>query len=108
MNAPVLSQPFTLETALRVDDGAGGYAVDWSPIGKLWGRLDARSAREASGLSQASYRVTVRGGPVGAVSRPVAGQRLRSGDRLFAIAAVTEADAIGRYLTCHVTEEIAL
>ena len=57
-------------------------------------------------LSAVPYRVTVRGAPTGAPSRPKAGQRLREGARLFLIQAVTERDQFGRYLTCFAREEV--
>jgi head-tail adaptor len=46
----------------------------------------------------------VRGAPVGAPSRPVAGQRFREGARIYPILAVAEADPEGRYLVCHAEE----
>ena len=38
--------------------------------------------------------------------RPVPGQRLRDGARIFAIRAVAERDGDGRYLTCFTQEEV--
>ena len=50
----------------------------------------------------------MRGAPQGAPSRPLPGQRLRDGARLFAIDAVTEVVPGGAYLVCHAHEEVAL
>ena len=65
--------------------------------------------RDAAGqevvLTSVPYRITLRGSPVGAPSRPVAGQRFRDGSRIFTILAVSEADAVGRYLICAAQEE---
>jgi len=46
----------------------------------------------------------VRGAPVGAASRPRPDQRFREGDRVFAILAVSEFDATGRWLECWAEE----
>lgn len=53
------------------------------------------------------YRIILRAAPEGAPSRPIPGQRFRQGNRLFAIAAVTETDVKGGHLTCFATEETA-
>ncbi len=107
-----LSRKLILEAPDRVADGAGGYSESWAAIGTLWAEVTTRSGREATGagtnLTQTSYRIVVRAAPVGTAARPLAGQRLRDGDRLFAIEAVTERDVHGRFLTCHAQEEVAL
>jgi head-tail adaptor len=78
-------------------------------VGTIWAQISPGAGREATGgevpLSVQAFRITVRGAPQGAPSRPVAGQRFRDGGRVFAILAVTEADADGRYLTCTAREE---
>ncbi|MCZ7675990.1 MAG: head-tail adaptor protein [Roseovarius sp.] len=112
MSAPVrLNRRLVLERAVRVPDGAGGFAEAWAEVGTLWADIRARTGRErageAVGLSATGYRIVVRAAAHGAPSRPVPGQRLRAGARIFAIAAVAEADAEGRYLTCFATEEVA-
>ncbi|MCX8509264.1 MAG: head-tail adaptor protein, partial [Rhodobacteraceae bacterium] len=70
----------------------------------------AGAGRERAGesvtLSTVGYRITVRGAPQGAPSRPKPEQRFRDGTRLFRITAVTEADGDGRYLTCFAREEV--
>jgi head-tail adaptor len=79
-------------------------------LGTLWAEVLPGSGSDVLGeermLSAVPYRVTVRAAPVGATSRPKAGQRFREGSRLFQIQAVTERDADGRYLTCFVREEV--
>lgn len=106
---PELNRRVTLERPMRVPDGAGGYRVTWSALGEMWAEIDARTGRsdEAGELSLASVvcRITVRGAPVGSPRRPVAGQRMREGDRVYAIMAVTEMDAGARYLLCFAREE---
>lgn len=111
MSAPVkLTRPLVLEAPERVPDGAGGFAQVWAVRGTLWAEVVARTGREAAGegasLGRAAYRITVRAAPQGAPSRPVAGQRLRDGARLFAVLAVTESAAGLGYLTLWAEEEV--
>jgi head-tail adaptor len=92
-----------------VADGSGGYARSWAQLGRHWAEVTAGSGRETAGeeVLQATvpFRITVRGAAAGAASRPVPGQRFRDGSRVFAILAVTERDADGRYLLCVAREE---
>jgi SPP1 family predicted phage head-tail adaptor len=110
MRAPNLSRALVLEACEQAPDGAGGFTTLWQPLGTLWAEVRPGSGREVAGvevtLSTVAMRITVRAAPQDAVARPRAGQRFREGDRLFAILAVVEADAAGRYLTCHAREEI--
>ncbi|MGB0439873.1 MAG: head-tail adaptor protein [Paracoccaceae bacterium] len=111
MRRPRLNRALTLETPQAVSDGMGGLSEGWTPLGTLWAEVRARSGRvtdgEAGALSRSSMRITVRAAAMGAPDRPQAGQRLRSGARVFLIDAVTEYDATGRYLTCFAREEVA-
>jgi head-tail adaptor len=110
MNAPHLNRALVLEAVARTPDGAGGFTEAWSALGTLWAEVLPGSGSDVLGeermLSAVPYRVTVRGAPVGAVSRPKAGQRFREGTRLLLIQAVTERDPGGRYLTCFAREEV--
>jgi head-tail adaptor len=110
MARPRLNRRLVLEGALRLADGAGGFAEVWEARGTLWAEVSARSGREAEAagvaVARAGYRITVRAAPQGAASRPVAGQRLRDGARIFAILSVTEADGAGRYLSLWAQEEV--
>lgn len=109
MKRPRLNRKLTLEAPDRVADGAGGYVTTWSVRGELWAAVRAGSGNEAEraglSISTVPYKITVRAAPDGAPSRPVAGQRLRDGGRVFRVLAVTEADAAARYLTCFAREE---
>lgn len=104
-----LNTPLVLETASRVEDGIGGHAVVWTPLGRVWGEMRAAAGRESRGevgaISVVTWAVTLRGAPLGDPRRPAAGQRLRHGSRLFRIEAVAEADPAGRFLTCFAKEE---
>jgi len=106
-----LSRKLVLEAPERVPDGAGGYAEGWQALGEVWAEVAARTGREKQGeagaVSTVSYRITVRGAPVGASNRPLPDQRFRDGARVFRILAVAERDPDGRYLTCFTQEEVA-
>jgi head-tail adaptor len=109
ISAPVLDRGLELEEQARNGDGAGGWNRSWSSLGTIWAAVRARTGREieegARGRSRVSHRILVRAAPVGSAARPRADQRFRDGERVFAIRAVTEADARGRYLLCWADEE---
>lgn len=104
-----LNRLLTLEQSIEVPDGAGGYDLSWSALGQVWAEIRPGAGRDAGGeevtLTSVPYRITLRGAPDGSARRPVAGHRLREGNRLFRILAVTERDAGGHYLTCFAREE---
>ena len=84
----------------------------WVALGVLWAEVRAGTGREreAAGLytvSTVPYRITVRGAPHGAPSRPRSDQRFRDGERIFRIMAVTERDPQGTYLECFAREEVS-
>lgn len=112
MRAPRLNIPLVIEAPLRVADGLGGHATQWAPRGRVWAAMDASAAREARGevgaVSVVTWRITLRGAPPGDPRRPVPGERLRLGARLFRIDAVAEEGAAGRWLVCHAREEGAV
>jgi head-tail adaptor len=84
--------------------------LNWVTLGTLWADVMAGPGREAAGeevrQAQVPYRITVRAAPAGSTARPKPEQRLRDGDRIFTLLAVTERDAAGRYLTCFAREEV--
>lgn len=110
MSAVDLSRSLVLEEVLRVADGAGGFSLNWAALGTLWAEVLPGTGRDVVGvevtLASVPLRITVRGAPVDAPSRPRPGQRFREGDRFYAILAVTERDADARYLTCYAREEV--
>ncbi|MEO0370069.1 MAG: head-tail adaptor protein [Pseudomonadota bacterium] len=111
MTTPKLNRILVLESPERVSDGSGGFNETWVVQGELWADVRLRSGRETSGeggaLSSTNYSITVRSAPLGAPSRPFAGQRFRDGTRIFNIQAVGERDSDGCFLTCFVEEEMA-
>ena len=104
-----LSRKLVLEAPVTSDDGLGGRTTGWQPLGTIWAEVTRRTARSRrigeAAVSSVGYRIVVRGAPVGAPSRPKAGQRLVEGSRIFRIDHVAEVDAAGRYLLCRATEE---
>lgn len=104
-----LNRALVLEAPVQVADGAGGFALTWAALGTLWAEVSAGTGRDPAGeevvLTQLPLKITLRGAPPGAVTRPVAGQRLREGTRVFAILSVAERDHDGRYLICTCREE---
>ncbi len=111
MSRPRLSRRLVLETRARTPDGLGGHETVWVALGTLWAELDARTGREQIAAAREStrqpWRITVRGAPPGAPSRPRADQRFREGGRVFNILSVAEADPEGRFLICHAEEALA-
>ncbi|MEO0831117.1 MAG: head-tail adaptor protein [Pseudomonadota bacterium] len=109
MKLPNLNRRLELQAPERVPDGAGGFETTWATLGVHWAEVKGGSGRErlaaALTLSTVPTRVTVRGAPVGASARPRPEQRFKEGSRVFRILAVTETDAMGRYLTCLTEEE---
>ena len=104
-----LNRLLTLETPVSTPDGAGGFSAGWEAIGTLWAEITPGTGREAGGVeitrSTVSYRITLRGAPVGSQRRPRPGQRLTQAGRVFEVLAVTERDDTGHYLTCFAREE---
>ncbi|QBF32272.1 phage head closure protein [Thalassococcus sp. S3] len=110
MNAPCLNRKLVLEAPVRTADGAGGFVESWTALGELWADVTARSGREraqaGTPVAAMSYKIVVRGAPMGSAQRPQPEQRFRDGDRVFVIHAVAERDPQGRYLTCFADEEV--
>ncbi len=110
MRVPNLNRRLVLERPVTVPDGAGGFAESWAVAGVVWAELSPGVGREAAGeeinLASVAWRVTLRGAPVGSPGRPVAGNRLRDGARVFTVLAVGERDPQGRHLVCFAREEV--
>ena len=100
--APVLDREMVLETRAMTPDGGGGLMEGWQALGTLWAAIErpaARLVREgALEVSTIRVRIILRAAPAGRSRRPVAGQRLRMGDRVFRIMGVAEYDSAAHYL----------
>lgn len=105
-----LNRRLVLETSVKVPDGAGGFTHTWTAKGTVWASLKPGAGRERFGaaatISTVTYRIVVRGAPVGSPRRPTTEDRFREGARIYEILAVSELDPDGRYLTCHANEEV--
>lgn len=109
MTPPLLNRRLVLEAADGQPDGHGGFDRAWVSVGTLWGELRGTTGQDRergeAALALASVRITLRASPPGSLARPVPGQRLREGARVFPVLAVVDADAAGRFLTCFCREE---
>ncbi len=105
----MLTRRLVLEENLPIPDGMGGFSSSWAALGEIWAEVTPGSGREvfAGGVttSRVAWRITVRGAPHGAPSRPRPDQRLREGGRIFRILSVAERDPQGRFLLCLAQEE---
>ncbi len=106
-----LNRRLVLEERQNIPDGAGGFDPAWTELGSIWAHVKARTGREVvvegRDATFLRLRITVRGAPQGAPSRPRADQRFRDGGRIYNILSVTEGDAEGRFLICDCEEAIA-
>lgn len=106
MKTPHFNRKLILEAPTRSGDGAGGFSEVWQALGIIWGEVLPRGAGREVDASELKLKVTVRTAPQGAPSRPTAAMRFRDGNRIYMIEAVTEAEAVGRYLVCFAKEEV--
>lgn len=93
-----------LEKPARAPDGAGGAVLSWTSIGIIAAdvtlvRAEERGAGEGI-ADMILHKIIVRHR-----ADLAAGDRLRSGARLFRILAVTDPQEDGRYLACLAEEE---
>ncbi|WBU57535.1 head-tail adaptor protein [Paracoccus sediminicola] len=109
MSAARLNVPLVLEEKQRQPDGMGGYRVAWRALGVVHAAMKSGAGRlraaEAGAESVLRWAITLRAHPAGDPRRPLPGQRLRMGRRLFHIEAVAEADEAGRHLRITAQEE---
>ncbi|WBU61815.1 head-tail adaptor protein [Paracoccus albus] len=104
-----MNVPLTLEQKHREADGMGGYRTVWRSLGLLYASMKSGSGRLSGGEvgpeSVSRWQIRLRAFPLGDPRRPVAGQRLRMGQRIFHVEAVAEADVAGRYLRVSARED---
>ena len=81
MRQPRLNRRLQLLVPYRTRDDAGGHVTTWQVGGELWAEMKTRSGSDAEvgelNISKSNFRIIVRSAPVGAASRPQAGQRFR-------------------------------
>lgn len=104
-----LNRLLTLEGTVRTPNGTGGFVEDWAVLGAMWAHMRAGIGRERGAdvatVSRVPYRIIVRAAPIGAASRPVAGQRFRDDGRVFRIEAVADCQDAPLYIECFTVEE---
>lgn len=94
-----LRHRLTLEAATRTPDGGGGASETWTTVAEVWAEISPTSGTEAVDSDALTGRVSheivfrYRSGVAPAM-------RLRSGTRLFEIAAVIDVDERRRWLKC--------
>ena len=108
---PRLTRELRLETRGGAPDGAGGRQGGWLTLGHHWCECRPSQARLEGGAgvtrAQVPWRITLKAVAWGAPSRPRAGQRFVSGERVWSITGVAEAGPRGEWLVCSATEEDA-
>lgn len=96
------------QVEVRTPDGAGGYTNIWEERGALWADVDVRSGSlrvtELGEVPRLRVKITTHALPQDHEGRPVSGDRLRDGARLYEVEAVHEEDRRGRYLVCFANE----
>jgi SPP1 family predicted phage head-tail adaptor len=94
-----LRHRLTLEAANRTPDGGGGASENWTTVAEIWADITPTGGAESVDADALTGRISheivfrYRSGVA-----PV--MRLRSGSRLFEIAAVIDVDERHRYLKC--------
>ncbi|MDO5647983.1 head-tail adaptor protein [Paracoccus sp. (in: a-proteobacteria)] len=109
MSVPNPNVRLALEQMDRQPDGMGGFTVSWRRLGWIWAEMVARTPRDTGSTlaigPAVRWHILTRAARAGDPRRPVPGQRLRHGQRLFRIDAVAETDRAGHWLTIHAQEE---
>ncbi|WP_340109105.1 head-tail adaptor protein [Pikeienuella sp. HZG-20] len=105
-----LTRRLVLEERSAAPDGAGGVMEAWVERGVHWAAISPASARESAigsrPVSTVTHKAFIRFADYGAPGRPVADQRFREGERVFAIRGVTEADDRRERLICWLEEGV--
>ena len=98
-----LRHRLTLEQAMTMEDGSGGFAIGWAEVATIWGAIETLSGRETEASdaikAEATHRITIR-------HRDDAGpaKRLRFYARMFEITSAADPDGSRRLLVCHCIE----
>jgi SPP1 family predicted phage head-tail adaptor len=93
-----------IEAREETDDGAGGVAVAWTPIGQAWARLEPTSGREGVNADRETalrrWRITLR------YRDDVSpAHRFAHGSRHFDIETIVDPNGRRRFLICDCNEE---
>ncbi len=94
----------TLQAADEIEDGAGGFARTWEPLGEIWAAIEPLSLddqmRADKRLGLLTHRVILRHRADVTLSH-----RFVLGARILSIRALRDPDGRGRFLECLVEEE---
>ena len=92
--AAVFTRRLILAAPIRTPDGAGGFEVEWEERGALWVDMRMRSGSfrqtEFGRTPRATFRMETHHVPVGEPMRPVPGDRLLDGERIFEVDAIDD------------------
>jgi len=101
-----LTARLDLETPEAEPDGQGGASVTWTVTASLWARIEPRNAPFVTGEEAAAESATITHRIWMHHRNDIAaGQRLRKGERIFAVKLVHDPDETRRYLICQCEEE---
>jgi SPP1 family predicted phage head-tail adaptor len=99
-----MRQRLALEVADEIEDGAGGVARTWEPLGEVWGSLVPLSADDrVTGdrrIGAISHRIVLRHRHDLTLAH-----RFRLGARIFVVRAIRDPDERGRIIECLALEE---
>lgn len=108
MSAPRLTRRMRRLVPVRVPDGAGGRTRSWEAGGAFWASVSpgggGARVTELGTEPRLRLRIVTQALPEGHPTRPVPGDRLAEGARLYAVDAVDPADGEGRWLTLFARE----
>lgn len=97
IDAGRLTARLLLEEPQAAEDGQGGAEITFAEVARVWALIEPKTfAEEMKGpglVSEVTHHVTLR---ARADVRP--GQRLRKGERVFAILALRDLDETGRFV----------
>ncbi len=93
---PRFTRHLVLQVQEQAADGAGGFVRDWVPRGGLWGEVRMRSGAlrhtEFGRTPRLQLRITTHDMAEAHPMRPVPGDRLVDGARVFEVEAVHDGD----------------
>lgn len=104
----VFTRRLVLQVSTEVPDGGGGFTRIWEDRTAIWGEVRMRSgklsATEFGERPSLKVRIQTHFLPQGHASRPLPGQRLRDGGRVFVVEAVHDTEGRHALLTILATE----
>ena len=90
----VYTRRLTLEVPVRTPDGGGGQVRGWEERGAIWADVRMRSGglkhSEFGRTPRLQVRIKTHALPDGHPTRPIAGDRLRDGSRVYEVEATHE------------------